>query len=49
MTRSCGVDIVRFQLLTVAIAESRGIDPDPIRRTPGSKWATAGGGEPYPG
>ena len=43
------VDIVRFQLLTVAIAESRGIDPDPIRRTPGSKWALAGGGEPYPG
>jgi glucosamine--fructose-6-phosphate aminotransferase (isomerizing) len=43
------VDIVRFQLLTVAIAESRGIDPDPIRRTPGSAWAAAGGGEPYPG
>ena len=48
-TRHPVVDIVRFQLLTVAIAESRGIDPDPIRRTPGSKWAIAGGGEPYPG
>ena len=48
-TRHPVVDIVRFQRLTVAIAEARGIDPDPIRRTPGSKWATAGGGEPYPG
>jgi glucosamine--fructose-6-phosphate aminotransferase (isomerizing) len=48
-TRHPVVDIVRFQLLTVAIAESRGIDPDPIRRTPGSRWAAAGGGEPYPG
>jgi len=26
------VDIVRFQLLTLDLAESRGIDPDPIRR-----------------
>jgi glucosamine--fructose-6-phosphate aminotransferase (isomerizing) len=26
------LDIVRFQLLTLAIAEARGIDPDPIRR-----------------
>jgi fructoselysine-6-P-deglycase FrlB-like protein len=48
-TRHPVVDIVRFQRLTVAIAEARGIDPDPIRRTPGSKWAIAGGGEPYPG
>jgi fructoselysine-6-P-deglycase FrlB-like protein len=48
-TRHPVVDIVRFQRLTVAIAEARGIDPDPIRRTPGSKWAVAGGGEPYPG
>ena len=48
-TRHPVVDIVRFQRLTVAIAEARGIDPDPIRRTPGSKWAIAGGGEPYLG
>ncbi|MFZ1878637.1 MAG: SIS domain-containing protein [Gaiellaceae bacterium] len=48
-TRHPVVDIVRFQRLTVAIAEARGIDPDPIRRTSGSKWAIAGGGEPYPG
>lgn len=37
------VDIVRFQLLTLALAEARGIDPDPIRRTPGSAWAEAAG------
>jgi glucosamine--fructose-6-phosphate aminotransferase (isomerizing) len=37
------VDIVQFQLLTVAVAAARGIDPDPIRRTPGSPWAEAGG------
>jgi glucosamine--fructose-6-phosphate aminotransferase (isomerizing) len=37
------VDIVRFQLLTLAVAEARGIDPDPIRRAPGSPWAAAGG------
>ena len=42
------VDIVRFQLLTLAVAEARGIDPDPIRRTAGSPWAEAAG-EPYPG
>ena len=42
------VDIVRFHLLTLAVAEARGIDPDPIRRTPGSPWAEAGG-EAYPG
>ena len=42
------VDIVRFQLLTLAVAEARGIDPDPIRRAPGSPWAEAAG-EPYPG
>jgi fructoselysine-6-P-deglycase FrlB-like protein len=41
------VDIVRFQLLTLAVAGARGIDPDPIRRTPGSKWAESAG-EPYP-
>jgi glucosamine--fructose-6-phosphate aminotransferase (isomerizing) len=32
------VDIVRFQLLTLAIAESRGIDPDPIHRDD-ERWA----------
>jgi glutamine---fructose-6-phosphate transaminase (isomerizing) len=37
------VDIVFFQLLTLASAEARGIDPDPIRRTPGSPWAVAAG------
>ncbi len=42
-TRHPVVDVVRFQLLTVAVAEARGIDPDPIRRTPGSPWAEAGG------
>jgi fructoselysine-6-P-deglycase FrlB-like protein len=31
-TRHPAVDIVRFQLLTLAIAEGRGIDPDRIRR-----------------
>jgi len=47
-TRHPVVDIVRFHLLTLAIAEARGIDPDPIRREPGSKWAIAAGGA-YPG
>ena len=42
-TRHPVVDIVRFHLLTLAIAEARGIDPDPIRRTPGSPWAKAAG------
>jgi glucosamine--fructose-6-phosphate aminotransferase (isomerizing) len=42
------VDIVQFQLLTLAVAEARGIDPDPIRRAPGSRWAEAAGA-PYPG
>ncbi|MDP9285669.1 MAG: SIS domain-containing protein [Actinomycetota bacterium] len=46
-TRHPVVDIVRFHLLTLAIAETRGIDPDPIRRTLGSAWAAAGGGA-YP-
>jgi glutamine---fructose-6-phosphate transaminase (isomerizing) len=41
------VDIVRFHLLTLAVAEARGVDPDPIRREPGSLWAEAAG-EPYP-
>jgi fructoselysine-6-P-deglycase FrlB-like protein len=41
------VDIVRFQLLTLAVAGARGIDPDPIRREPGTAWAEAAG-EPYP-
>jgi glucosamine--fructose-6-phosphate aminotransferase (isomerizing) len=47
-TRHPVVDIVRFHLLTLAIAETRGIDPDPIRRTPGSPWAKAAGSA-YPG
>jgi len=42
------VDVVFFQLLTLAAAEARGIDPDPIRRTPGSPWAEAAGSA-YPG
>ncbi len=46
-TRHPVVDVVYFQLLTLAVAEARGIDPDPIRRTPGSKWAQSAG-EPYP-
>ena len=37
------VDIVRFHLLTLAVADARGIDPDPIRREPGSLWAEAAG------
>jgi glutamine---fructose-6-phosphate transaminase (isomerizing) len=37
------VDVVRFQLLTVAVAGARGIDPDPIRRAPGTPWADAAG------
>ena len=41
------VDIVHFHLLVLALAEARGIDPDPIRRAPGSIWARAAG-EPYP-
>src|SRR3954467_982496 len=46
-TRHPVVDIVRFHLLTLAVAGARGIDPDPIRRAPGSKWAEASG-SPYP-
>ena len=42
-TRHPVVDIVQFQLLTLALAERRGIDPDPIRRTEGSPWAKAAG------
>jgi glucosamine--fructose-6-phosphate aminotransferase (isomerizing) len=39
-TRHPTVDIVRFQLLTLAIAESRGIDPDRIHRDD-PRWARA--------
>jgi hypothetical protein len=46
-TRHPVVDIVRFHLLTLAVADARGIDPDPIHRAPGSKWAAASGA-PYP-
>jgi hypothetical protein len=31
----------------LAVAEARGIDPDPIHRAPGSPWAEATG-SPYP-
>ena len=41
------VDIVYFHLLTLAVAEARGIDPDPIHRAPGTRWAEASG-SPYP-
>jgi fructoselysine-6-P-deglycase FrlB-like protein len=46
-TRHPVIDIVHFHLLTLALAEARGIDPDPIRRSPGSRWAAATG-VPYP-
>ena len=47
-TRHPVVDIVRFHLLTLAEAEARGIDPDPIRRPPGSPLAEAtGSAYPY--
>ena len=39
-TRHPAVDIVRFQLLTLAIAEARGIDPDRIHRDD-ERWARA--------
>jgi glutamine---fructose-6-phosphate transaminase (isomerizing) len=39
-TRHPAVDIVRFQLLTLAIAEARGIDPDPIHRDD-ERWERA--------
>ncbi len=42
-TRHPVVDIVRFQLLTLALADARGVDPDAIRREPGSAWAAAAG------
>ena len=41
------VDIVYFQLLTIAEAAARGLDPDTIGREPGSPLAVATG-EPYP-
>jgi glucosamine--fructose-6-phosphate aminotransferase (isomerizing) len=34
------VDVVRFQLLTLDLAESRGVDPDPIR-TDDERWKAA--------
>lgn len=39
-TQHPAVDIVGFQLLTLAIAEARGIDPDPIRRND-PRWERA--------
>jgi glucosamine--fructose-6-phosphate aminotransferase (isomerizing) len=47
-TRHPVVDVVFFHLLTLAAAEARGIDPDPIRRDAGSRWADAAGSA-YPG
>jgi fructoselysine-6-P-deglycase FrlB-like protein len=42
------VDIVYFHLLTLALAEARGVDPDSIGREPGSKLAEAtGSAYPY--
>jgi glucosamine 6-phosphate synthetase-like amidotransferase/phosphosugar isomerase protein len=42
------VDIVYFHLLTLALAEARGVDPDPIGREPGSLLAEAvGSAYPY--
>jgi glucosamine 6-phosphate synthetase-like amidotransferase/phosphosugar isomerase protein len=34
------VDIVRFQLLTVDLADARGVDPDKIRRDD-ERWKRA--------
>ncbi len=39
-TRHPVVDVVPFQLLTVDLAEARGVDPDPIRRDD-PRWARA--------
>ena len=47
-TRHPVVDIVYFQLLTLAEAEARGVDPDPIGRAAGSPLAVATGSA-YPG
>jgi hypothetical protein len=39
-TRHPVVDIVRFQLLTLELAEARGVDPDKIRRDD-ERWERA--------
>jgi glutamine---fructose-6-phosphate transaminase (isomerizing) len=39
-TRHPALDIVRFQLLTLAVAEARGVDPDRIHRDD-ERWARA--------
>jgi glucosamine--fructose-6-phosphate aminotransferase (isomerizing) len=39
-SRHPAVDIVFFQLLTLAAAEARGVDPDPVRRDD-ERWARA--------
>jgi hypothetical protein len=41
-SRNPVVDIVFFQLLTLAAAEARGVDPDPIRRDD-ERWERARG------
>jgi fructoselysine-6-P-deglycase FrlB-like protein len=45
-SRHAVVDIVFFQLLTLAEAEARGRDPDPIGREPGTALADAVGAYP---
>jgi fructoselysine-6-P-deglycase FrlB-like protein len=45
-TRHPVVDIVRFQLLTLALAEARGVDPDTIGRERGTAWAEVAGAYP---
>jgi glucosamine--fructose-6-phosphate aminotransferase (isomerizing) len=40
------VDIVRFQLVTLALAEARGVDPDTIGRERGTAWAEVAGAYP---
>ena len=47
-TRHPVVDIVPFHLLTLALAEARGVDPDTIGRAPGEPLAEAtGSAYPY--
>jgi glucosamine 6-phosphate synthetase-like amidotransferase/phosphosugar isomerase protein len=41
------VDIVGFQLLALALADERGVDPDTIGRERGTPWADVAGAYPY--
>jgi fructoselysine-6-P-deglycase FrlB-like protein len=45
-TRHPVVDIVRFHLMTLALAEARGVDPDTIGRERGTPWAEIAGAYP---